>query len=414
MKQQERVVITGMGAISALGHSVAPIWDQVVQGKSAAKTITSFDTTKLSTKFAAQVQGFDPEACLGRKARALDPFVQYALVAAEEALTEAGLSDEQIEQIGRDRVGVSIGTGIGGLQKFTDNCQAYVEKGPRRVSPFFIPTVIPNMAAGHIAMRFNLQGANTCIATACTAGTHNLGYAAMSIREGHADIILAGGSEFTSNEMGFAGFCAARAMSKRNDAPEEASRPWDVDRDGFLLGDGAAVLVVESLSSAEARGATPLAEIVGFGMSADAHHITAPPEDGRGAYQSMRNALNNAGIQANDLSHINAHGTSTIVGDLAEGRAIQRLLEGDNNCAVTSTKSVTGHLLGAAGALEAMLCVKSLQENIIPLTQNLTNPEPELELDFVMGESRAASQAYVMSNSFGFGGTNASLVFKKC
>lgn len=411
----KRVVITGMGMVSAAGLGVEKNWEAIKHAQSFVKLIQDYDVSAYSTQFAARIENFQAEIHFERKQlKLLDPFVQYAMVASREAMAQAGLSPASIDGIGSERIGVAIGSGIGGLSGIQENAQNFHQKGPRRVSPFFIPTVIPNMAAGHVAMEHQLHGPNLCVATACTAGAHNLGMAMSAIQQGHADVMLAGGSEVCSSELGLAGFCSSRAMSRRNEDPEAASRPWDQERDGFVLADGAGILVLESLESAEKRGVQPLAELVSMGMSADAHHITAPPEDGRGALLAMRNALRQAKLDVNELSHINAHGTSTLAGDRAEANAIQALLKNeDAKVSVTSTKSMTGHALGAAGALEAVFCVKSLLGDFVPITKNLNKPDEGLELDFVMGEGRSQSQHYVMSNSFGFGGTNASLIFGK-
>lgn len=408
---KRRVVVTGLGTVNPLGLDVETTWQALCQGKSGIGPITHFDASSYSTQIVGLVKDFDVTSVMSAKeARKLDLFLQYALVAADQALKDAALP----EDTDFDRVGVAAGSGIGGLNTIEQNYQQLEKSGPRRVSPFLVPAAVINMAAGNIAIRYGLRGPNFAITTACTTGTHNIGYAARTIAYGDADVMLAGGAEGSSSPLGIAGFAAARAMSTRNDEPEKASRPWDKDRDGFVLSDGAAMLVLESLEHAQARGAKIYGEVVGLGMSDDAHHVTSPPEDGSGARKAMENALRDAGVAPEQVGYINAHGTSTQVGDIAETQAIKTLF-GDHayKLAVSSTKSMTGHLLGAAGAIEAMITVLALQNGKIPPTINLDNPDEGCDLDYVPHTARDADIEYAISNSFGFGGTNGSLLFKR-
>ncbi|WP_028292416.1 beta-ketoacyl-ACP synthase II [Oceanobacter kriegii] len=408
---KRRVVVTGLGTVNPLGLDVETTWQALCQGKSGIGPITHFDASSYSTQIVGLVKDFDVTSVMSAKeARKLDLFLQYALVAADQALKDAALP----EDTDFDRVGVAAGSGIGGLNTIEQNYQQLEKSGPRRVSPFLVPAAVINMAAGNIAIRHGLRGPNFAITTACTTGTHNIGYAARTIAYGDADVMLAGGAEGSSSPLGIAGFAAARAMSTRNDEPEKASRPWDKDRDGFVLSDGAAMLVLESLEHAQARGAKIYGEVVGLGMSDDAHHVTSPPEDGSGARKAMENALRDAGVAPEQVGYINAHGTSTQVGDIAETQAIKTLF-GDHayKLAVSSTKSMTGHLLGAAGAIEAMITVLALQNGKIPPTINLDNPDEGCDLDYVPHTARDADIEYAISNSFGFGGTNGSLLFKR-
>jgi len=408
---KRRVVVTGLGTVNPLGLDVESTWNALCEGKSGVGPITHFDASSYSTQIVGQVKDFDVTTVMSAKeARKLDQFLQYALVATDQALKDADLP----ETTDYDRVGVAVGSGIGGLNTIEQNYQQLEKSGPRRVSPFLVPAAVINMAAGNIAIRYGLRGPNFAITTACTTGTHNIGYAARTIAYGDADVMIAGGAEASSSPLGMAGFAAARAMSTRNDEPEKASRPWDKDRDGFVLSDGSAILVLESLEHAQARGAKIYGELVGLGMSDDAHHVTSPPEDGSGARKAMANALNDAGIEPEQVGYINAHGTSTQVGDIAETQAIKTLF-GDHayKLAVSSTKSMTGHLLGAAGAIEAMITVLALQNGKIPPTINLDNPDEGCDLDYVPHTARDADIEYTISNSFGFGGTNGSLLFKR-
>jgi 3-oxoacyl-[acyl-carrier-protein] synthase II len=408
---KRRVVITGLGSVNPLGLNVADTWRARCAGESGITRIEHFDTEGYATKIGGAVKHFDVTSVMSEKdARKMDLFLQYAMVAAEQAIVDAAFP----ESLNRDRVGVAVGSGIGGITTIEQNYQQLQSSGPRRVSPFLVPAAVINMASGNIAIRHKLRGPNFAITTACTTGTHNIGYAARTIAYGDADVMIAGGSEMASSPLGVAGFAAARAMSTRNDEPEKASRPWDKDRDGFVLGDGAAVLVLESLEHAQARGATIYAELSGLGMSDDAHHITSPPENGEGARMAMANALNDAGLQPQDIDYINAHGTSTLIGDIAETQAIKDLF-GDHvsRLAVSSTKSMTGHLLGAAGALEALITVLAVRDGIAPPTINLDHPAEGCDLDYVPHKARNMDIRAAVSNSFGFGGTNGSLLFRR-
>jgi len=410
---KRRVVITGMGMVSPVGNDVQTSWEAIRAGRSGIGMIDRFDTSGYSTRIGGAVRNLDLDRYLSaRETRKLDAFIHYALVAAQQAVDDSGLGD--YEALERDRVGVAIGSGIGGLEFIEKSVLQMDSAGPRRVSPFFVPASVINMAAGNVAIRFGFRGPNIAIVTACTTGTHNIGYAARTIAYGDADVMLAGGAEMATTRTGVAAFSAARALSTRNDEPEKASRPWDRDRDGFVLSDGAGVLVLEALEHAQARGATIYGEVVGFGMSDDAHHITAPPENGEGAAASMRNALRDAGLEPDAIDYINAHGTSTQVGDIAEVRAVKQVFgKHAEKLAISSTKSMTGHLLGAAGAVEAIFSVLALRDGVLPPTINLENPDPECDLDFVANRSRPADLCYALSNSFGFGGTNGTLIFRR-
>lgn len=357
------------------------------------------------------VKGFDVTSVMTPKeARKLDLFLQYAMVSTDQAVRDANLGEE----VDANRIGVAVGSGIGGLNTIEENHKQLQKSGPRRVSPFLVPSSVINMAAGNIAIRYGFKGPNFAITTACTSGTHNIGYAARTIAYGDADVMVAGGTEASSSPLGMAGFAAARAMSTRNDEPEKASRPWDKDRDGFVLSDGSAILILEELEHAKARGAKIYAEIIGLGMSDDAFHVTSPPEDGSGACAAMANALKDGGVTPEQVDYINAHGTSTSAGDIAETNAIKSLFgDAASNVAVSSTKSMTGHLLGAAGAIEAMITILTICEGVIPPTINLDNPDPACDLDYVPHTARKADVDIALSNSFGFGGTNGSLLFRR-
>lgn len=408
-----RVVITGLGIVSPVGNTVATSWDAIKSGISGIENIEHFDTSAFSTKFAGLVKGFDAEAVgISRKdARKMDLFIQYGIAAAEQALTDSGLS---ITDENANRIGTAIGSGIGGLGLIEQNVHNFAKGGPRKVSPFFVPATIVNMVAGHVSIRNNLKGPNIAIATACTSGTHCIGQSARMIAYGDADVMIAGGAEKGSTEMGMAGFGAAKALSTHNEDPQKASRPWDKDRDGFVLGDGAGILVMEEYEHAVARGATIYAELVGFGMSGDAFHMTSPPADGAGAALSMENAIADAGIAVTEVGYVNAHGTSTPAGDLAETAAVKSVFgEHAYELAVSSTKSMTGHLLGAAGAIEAIFTILALMDQVLPPTINLENPSDGCDLDYVTDGARKVTMDYALSNSFGFGGTNGSLLFKK-
>ncbi|MCA6062332.1 beta-ketoacyl-ACP synthase II [Thalassolituus marinus] len=408
---KRRVVITGLGTVNALGLNTTDTWQALLAGKSGISTIEHFDTEGYATRIAASIPDFDISAIMTEKeARKIDLFLQYALVAAEEAILDANLPDS----LDRDRIGVAVGSGIGGLSTIENSHVQLLKSGPRRVSPFLVPGAVINMASGNIAIRHGFRGPNFAITTACTTGTHNIGYAARTIAYGDADVMIAGGAEAASSPLGIAGFSAARAMSNRNDEPQRASRPWDKERDGFVLGDGSAVLVLESLEHAQARGATIYAELSGLGLSDDAHHITSPPEDGSGAAAAMLNALKDADLQPEDIAYINAHGTSTQVGDIAETRAIKSVFgEHAYKLGVSSTKSMTGHLLGAAGAIEALITILAIRHNIAPPTINLDNPDEGCDLDYIAHTARPMTINAAISNSFGFGGTNGSLLFTR-
>jgi 3-oxoacyl-[acyl-carrier-protein] synthase II len=410
---KRRVVVTGLGIVSPVGSTVAEAWDNVIQGRSFIGPITRFDTTAFPTRFAGDVRNFKVDDYLPPKeARRMDPFVQYGFAAATQAIRDSGVT---VTDANRARFGVAMGAGIGGLDTIQVNHEKLLEaKGPRKVSPFFVPASIINMISGHVSISYGLKGPNLAIVTACTTSTHSIGIAARCIQYGDADLMIAGGAEMAINPLGLAGFCQAKALSERNDDPTRASRPWDRDRDGFVMGDGAGALVLEELEHAKARGARIYAEFAGLGMSGDAYHITAPPEDGEGARLAMANALADAKVAPDSLDYINAHATSTPLGDMAETQAIKRALgAAARKVAVSSTKSVTGHLLGAAGAVEALFTVLALRDQIAPPTINLDNPDPLCDLDYVPNSARRMKLDVALSNSFGFGGTNGSLVFRR-
>jgi len=412
MKSPRRVVVTGMGCISPVGNTVQASWQSLLAGQSGVGLIEHFDTADFAAKIAATVKGYEPEEHFERKQiKKMDLFIQYGLVAAAEAMQDSGLV---VDDGNRERIGCSIGSGIGGLPLIEDMKMTLEERGPRRISPFFVPGIIINMVSGHVSMRYGLQGPNVAAVSACATGTHNIGDAARMIAYGDADAMLAGGAEACTSKLTLASFASAKALSTRNDSPREACRPFDQGRDGFVMGEGAGVLVLEEYEQAKARGANIYAELLGFGMSADAHHMTMPPSDGAGARRCMQNALQDAGLNADQLNYINAHGTSTPLGDIAETLAIKAAF-GDHasKLLVSSTKSMTGHLLGAAGGVEAVFAVKSLQEQALAPTINLDNPDPECDLDYVANQARQVELQYVLSNSFGFGGTNASLIFSR-
>ncbi|OEC46020.1 beta-ketoacyl-[acyl-carrier-protein] synthase II [Pseudomonas sp. 1D4] len=409
---RRRVVITGIGMLSPLGNNVADSWQGILAGRSGIGLIEHMDLSAYATRFGGSVKGFDVEQYLSAKeARKLDLFIQYGLAASFQAVRDAGL---EVTDANRERIGVAMGSGIGGLTNIENNCRSLIEQGPRRISPFFVPGSIINMVSGFLSIHLGIQGPNYAIATACTTGTHCIGMAARNIAYGEADVMIAGGSEMAACGLGLGGFGAARALSTRNDEPTRASRPWDKGRDGFVLSDGAGALVLEELEHARARGATIYAELVGFGMSGDAFHMTSPPDDGAGAARCMRNALRDAGLNADQVQYINAHGTSTPAGDLAEAAAVKSVF-GDHayRVAVSSTKSMTGHLLGAAGAVEAIFSVLAIRDQVAPPTINLEEPDEGCDLDFVPHQARSMPIDVVLSNSFGFGGTNGSLVFRR-
>jgi 3-oxoacyl-[acyl-carrier-protein] synthase II len=407
-----RVVVTGLGMLSPLGNSPESTWENLLLGKSGIADITHFDTTEYPTRFAGLVKGFDSEDYMARKdAKKMDLFIQYGVAAGVQAVKDSGI---EINEENAPRIGVAIGSGIGGLGLIEANHAKLLNNGPRKLSPFFVPSTIINMIAGHLSIMFGLKGPNISIVTACTSGVHNIGHAARMIAYGDADAMVAGGAEKASTTLGLGGFGAARAMSTRNDAPQQASRPWDKDRDGFVLGDGAGVLVLEEYEHAKARGAKIYAELAGFGMSGDAYHMTSPPADGAGAALAMKNAINDAKVDIAKIGYINAHGTSTPTGDIAETNAIKSVFGASAfDVMVGSTKSMTGHLLGAAGAVEAIFSIQALVNNAVPPTINLDNPDEGCDLDYVAHTARDANLDYVLCNSFGFGGTNGSLIFKR-
>lgn len=409
---RRRVVVTGMGMVSPLGNDVPSTWQGILAGRSGIAPIEHMDLSAYATRFGGSVKGFDVEQYLpAKEARKLDLFIQYGLAACFQAVRDSGL---EVTDANRERVGVAMGSGIGGLTNIQANCTALIEQGPRRISPFFVPGSIINMVSGFLSIHLGVQGPNYAIATACTTGTHCIGMAARNIAYGEADVMIAGGAEMAACGLGIGGFAASRALSTRNDDPVAASRPWDRGRDGFVLSDGAGALVLEELEHAKARGATIYAELIGFGMSADAFHMTAPPDDGAGAARCMANALKDAGLNPADVHYVNAHGTSTPAGDKAEASALKRVF-GDHayELSVSSTKSMTGHLLGAAGAVEAIFSVLALRDQVAPPTINLDDPDEGCDLDFVPHEARPMSIEVALSNSFGFGGTNGSLLFRR-
>jgi len=402
-----------MGMVSPVGNDVQASWENVCAGQSGIRPIDRFDATDYNTRIGGAVKDLDLEPYLtSKEARKLDAFIHYGLVAAQQAVDESGLA--QFDKLDRERAGVAIGSGIGGIEYIEKSVIQMHESGPRKVSPFFVPASVINMVAGNAAIRFGYQGPNISIVTACTTGTHNIGYAARTIAYGDADVMLAGGSEMATTRTSIAGFSSARALSTRNDEPEKASRPWDKDRDGFVLSDGAGVVVLEELEHALARGASIQGEVIGFGMSDDAHHITSPPANGEGAARSMRNAIRDAGLNPEDVDYINAHGTSTQVGDVAEVAAVKSVFGGHaEKLAMSSTKSVTGHLLGAAGAVEMIFSTLAVKDGVLPPTMNLDNPDEGCDLDFVPHNSRQSDARVALSNSFGFGGTNGTLIVRR-
>jgi len=409
---KRRVVITGMGAITPLGNSVEETWSALKEGKSGISAIDEFDVSAYSTRFGGLIKNFNVEDYMPLKeARRMDEFLHYGLAAGKQAIIDAGIQDAGYSPL---RIGVAIGSGIGGITNIENTVELISGSGPRKVSPFFVPGSIINMISGSLSIEFGLQGPNLAIATACTTGTHCIGLAARMIAYGDADAMVAGGGEKSISKAGLAGFCAARALSTRNDDPTKASRPWDANRDGFVLSDGAGVLILEEYEAAKKRGANILAEVAGFGMSGDAYHITSPSENGEGAARCMVNALSDAGLNNEQLHYINAHGTSTLAGDQAETMAIKSVFkEHSKNLPISSTKSMMGHSLGATGAVEAIFSIKSLLDNIAPPTINLDQAGEGCDLDYVPNSARDVKIDAVMSNSFGFGGTNGSLIFTR-
>jgi 3-oxoacyl-[acyl-carrier-protein] synthase II len=409
---RRRVVVTGLGIISPVGNGVPEAWKNILAGTSGITRITRFDASAFTSQIAGEVKGFDPAQVLSvKEARRFDTFIHYGLAAAIEAIKDSGLDFDR-EQ--REQVGVCIGSGIGGLPLIEETHKTMLASGPRKISPFFIPGSIINLIAGQLSIMYGLKGPNLALVTACTTANHCIGDAGRLIEYGDADVMVAGGSEACISPLGLGGFCAARALSTRNDDPAAASRPWDKDRDGFVLGEGSGVLVLEEFEHARKRGAKVYCELAGYGMSADAHHITAPCEDGEGAVRCMHNALRNAGLNRDEVSYINAHGTSTPLGDVAETVAVKNCF-GDyaRKLAISSTKSMTGHLLGAAGGVEAVFSALAVREQVAPPTINLTQPDPECDLDYVPNAARKMTIDVAVSNSFGFGGTNGSLVFRR-
>lgn len=407
-----RIAVTGLGLLTPVGTDVASAWDAICNGKSGITPITRFDVSEFSTRFGGSLQDFDRDKYIAPKeARRMDEFMHYGIAAGAQALEDSGLEESGFDP---ERFGVAVGSGIGGITTIEETALQIHASGPRKVTPFFVPGSIINMISGNLSIRFNLKGPNISVVTACTTGTHNIGLAANMISNSQADIMLAGGAEMATSRVGLGGFCAARALSTRNDDPERASRPWDKDRDGFVLSDGAGVMVLEEMEHAQKRGATIYAELVGFGMSGDAYHMTAPSEGGEGAARCMRNALSSAQLDPSEIDYINAHGTSTLAGDVAESQAVKTVF-GDHahKLCVSSTKSMIGHLLGASGAAEAIVSVLTLRDQIVSPTINLDNTEEGCDLDYVPHTARDLQVNAVLSNSFGFGGTNGSLIFKR-
>ena len=408
-----RVVVTGIGLICAVGNTSAEVWTNLLAGKSGVAQITGFDATGFACTIAAEVKNFDPLNFIDKKeARKMGRFIHVCMAATDEAVKMAGLN---ITPDIAERVGVHIGSGIGGFDIIEREHSNLINGGPRKISPFFIPAAIINLAAGHVSIRYGAKGPNEATATACTTSAHSIGDAFKIIARGAADVMIAGGTEAAITPMGVGGFAAMRALSTRNDAPEKASRPFDVDRDGFVIGEGAGILILEDLEFARRRGAPIFAEVIGYGMSADAYHITQPAEEGEGGYRVMVAAMADAGVKPEQIDYINVHGTSTPLGDVLETKAIKRAFgeHAKNGLAVSSTKSMTGHLLGGAGGLEAGITVLALRDQCLPPTMNLDKPDPECDLDYVPNKSRSAKVEIALSNSFGFGGTNGSLIFKR-
>ncbi len=409
---KRRVVVTGMGIVSPVGNDMNSAWQNIVNGVSGIAPITHFDTEGFAAQIAGEIKGFDVTEYLSAKeAKKMDPFIHYAMAAGTQAFQDSGL---EVTEANAERIGVYVGAGIGGILGIQNTTETWLSKGPRRISPFFIPSTIINMASGHLSIRYGLKGPNLAMVSACSSATHSIGMAYRSIQYGDADVMICGGAEYASTPIAIGGFASSKALSTRNDDPTAASRPWDLERDGFVLGDGAGVLVIEEYEHAVKRGAKIYAELSGFGMSSDAHHMTAPSPGGEGASRCMNNAINDSGFNPDQFDYVNAHGTSTPQGDKGESDAV-KLTFGDHakNMAVTSTKSMTGHLLGAAGGIEAIFTVMSLHDQVMTPTINLTNPDPECDLDYVPNEARQAKIDVAISNSFGFGGTNGSLVFNR-
>lgn len=409
---RRRVVVTGLGMVSPVGNTVADTWQNILAGKSGVGMIEKFDASAFTTRFSAAVKDLDVGDYMPIKdARKMDPFIQYGMVAGIQAIEDSGI---EVTDENAPRIGAAIGSGIGGIGSIEDGAKTISERGPRRISPFFVPGAIINMISGNLSIKYGFRGPNLAVVTACTTGTHCIGLAARSIQYGESDVMIAGGAEMATSPVGLGGFAAARALSTRNDDPQAASRPWDKDRDGFVLGEGAGVMVLEEYEHAKARGAKIYAELIGFGMSGDAYHMTSPPEDGAGAALSMQNAINDAGIDTAAINYINAHGTSTPAGDVAECIAVKSVM-GNNvdQVAVSSTKSMIGHLLGAAGSVEAILSVLAIKDQVAPPTINLDNPDEACDINLVPHTAQERDIDAVLSNSFGFGGTNGSLIFRR-
>lgn len=409
-----RIVVTGLGLISPVGNTVESAWEAVCNGRSGIVPVTDFDASQLATRIAGEIRNFEVTDYISTKeARRYDTFVHYGLAAAQDAMSQAGLIAED-HGFDPERVGFAIGSGIGGISAIEKNMLIYRDKGPRRISPFYIPGAIVNMISGILSIHYGFKGPNVAVVSACTTSTHNIGLAARMIKYGDADVMVAGGAEYATTPTSMSGFISAKAMSTRNDDPAAASRPWDRDRDGFVLANGAGMMVVEELEHARSRGAHIFAELTGFGMSGDAHHMTSPPEDGAGAARCMNVALHDAGISIEQVDYINAHGTSTMLGDRAESDAVKSVFgEHAYRLAVSSTKSMTGHMLGAAGGAEAIFSVLSIRDGVLPPTINLENPSEGCDLDYVPNAAREMPVEVALSNSFGFGGTNGTLVFKR-
>ena len=409
---KRRVVVTGLGMITPLGNNVSETWEGILKGSSGIALLDHFDTTDFTVRIGGSIKGLVLDDYIPRKdQKKMDPFIHYGIAAGVQAIEDSGLD---LDKEDANRIGVAIGSGIGGLPGIEKGTELFHSGGPRRISPFYVPSNIINMISGHLSIMYGFKGPNFSIVTACTTGTHNIGDAARLIEYGDADVMVAGGAEMATSRTGLAGFAAARALSTRNDAPESASRPWDKDRDGFVLSDGAGVMVLEEYEFAKKRGAKIYAELIGYGMSADAFHMTAPSENGQGAASCMQNALRNGKITSHDIQYINAHGTSTPAGDIAETIAVKTVFEGNaKKIAISSTKSMIGHLLGAAGGVEAIFSVLAIRDQIAPPTINLENQDPECDLDYVPNVAREMKIETVLSNSFGFGGTNGSLIFKQ-
>lgn len=406
-----RVVVTGLGLICGVGHTSTEVWQSIVAGKSGVARITSFDAANFACQIAAEVKNFDPLNFIEKKEiKKMGRFIHFALAATDEAMKMCGL---KVTPENATRVGVHIGSGVGGFDVIEREHAELLKGGPRKISPFFIPAAIVNLAAGHVSIRYGAKGPNEATATACTTSAHAIGDAYKIIQRCDADVMIAGGSEAAITPMGVGGFAAMRALSTRNDEPEKASRPWDAGRDGFVIGEGAGIVVLEELEHARERGATILSEIIGYGMSADAYHITQPAEEGEGGWRVMTNAINDAKLAPSDIDYVNAHGTSTPIGDLLETKAIKRTFGENTKIAVSSTKSMTGHLLGGAGGLEAGITILALRDQILPPTVNLEQPGEGCDLDYVPNQARKAPINIALSNSFGFGGTNGSIIFKR-